>query len=136
MKYNFNFNQCQLAGRVANDPQLRQITSAKSQEVQCLSFDLAVNKKYGKSNKIVTLFIECQAWNQMAVSLDQFIDKGCEVFVSGHLETDFNQKGKIYLVIESYMPGPNAVDNNDVESDIDGYEDGRLDFENDKLYNK
>ena len=116
--YNWNVNSCQIGGRLASDPYFKVFDDTGSKVIY---FTVAVNRstpsRNGERND-ETLFMEVQAWNGMADSLNKFLRKGTEILVDGHLETYKNRNGVLTtrLVAESYLPGVNCVwgDDNEV----------------------
>lgn len=78
-----NLNKVILAGRVANDIELRQTTDG----MYVLQFNLAVNKKYSKDPKQKADFISCVAWRGTAEFIAKYFRKGSSLCISGSIQT-------------------------------------------------
>lgn len=85
---NFNLNNCQLAGRLTHDPELK--TTPSGQHVT--SFGIAVQRKYaakdanGQKN-YVTDFFNVVAWGTTADFVCSYFKKGASIYVAGELQT-------------------------------------------------
>lgn len=73
--------------------------------IDYVNFKLAWNEKYKEQEK--TCFLRCKAWRQTATFIDKFFhDKGSELIVEGHLETenwednDGNKRSENVLMVE------------------------------------
>lgn len=71
-----------IAGRVANDPELKQTPNGKA----VVTFSVAVNKWKGKGQGAVGEFFEVVAWEQLAERVAKYFGKGTPIYVSGELE--------------------------------------------------
>ena len=79
-------NLCIFRGNITKDTQLKYLPSGTA----LLSFDLAVNYRYGKEEK--TLFIKCNLFGKRAEGLAQYLTKGTNIIVDGML-TENNWTG-------------------------------------------
>lgn len=79
----FNFNKVILAGRIANDFELKQTNSGTS----VTSFTIAVNRKYQKGDEKQADFINVVAWRGTAEFLANFFKKGSSICITGELQT-------------------------------------------------
>lgn len=71
-----------IAGRVANDPELKQTPAGKA----VVTFSVAVNKWKGQGQGTVGEFFEVVAWEQLAERVAKHFTKGTPIYVSGELE--------------------------------------------------
>lgn len=71
-----------LAGRVANEPELKQTPAGKA----VVTFSVAVNKWKGQSAGTVGEFFEVVAWEKIAERVAKFFPKGSLIYVAGELE--------------------------------------------------
>jgi single-strand DNA-binding protein len=72
-------NKVMLIGRLTRDSELRYM--ADSREV--LGFNLAVDDGFGDDKK--TIWFRCYLWGKRALSLEQYLKKGTQVWVEGKL---------------------------------------------------
>ncbi len=79
-------NLCIFRGNITKETQLKYLPSGTA----LLSFDLAVNYRYGKEQK--TLFIKCNLFGKRAEGLAQYLTKGTNIIVDGML-TENNWTG-------------------------------------------
>lgn len=76
-------NSVSFQGRVTRDLEKKQTQSG----IDFVNFTLAWSEKYKETE--TKCFLRCKAWRQTAVFLDKYFhNKGSEVLVEGHLETD------------------------------------------------
>lgn len=73
-----NFNICVIAGRIANDLELKTTPTQKP----VLSFSLAINR-----DKEHVDFLDCVAWNKNAETISQFFGKGSNILIEGQITT-------------------------------------------------
>ena len=76
---NLNYSRVTVAGRLTEDPELRQTTSGKV----VTTFSVAVNKP-GKT-KDVASFFKVVAWDSRAEFVTRYFRKGSSIFVEGAL---------------------------------------------------
>ncbi len=84
---NLNLNKVVLAGRLTAEPELKQTQSG----ISVLSFSIAVNRRYVKSNdgqqaQQQTDFINLVAWRQTAEFISRFFHKGSSICVTGSIQ--------------------------------------------------
>lgn len=84
---NLNLNKVVLAGRLTAEPELKQTQSG----ISVLSFTIAVNRRYVKSNdgqqaQQQTDFINLVAWRQTAEFISRFFHKGSSICVTGSIQ--------------------------------------------------
>ena len=84
---NLNLNKVILAGRLTAEPELKQTQSG----ISVLSFSIAVNRRYAKSNdgqqaQQQTDFINLVAWRQTAEFISRFFHKGSSICVTGSIQ--------------------------------------------------
>ena len=102
------FNKVILMGNLTRDPEMR--TTPNGQNVT--NFSLAVNRTWrgndGEQQEAVS-YIDCVAWGKAGEILNQYLNKGSAVLVSGRLDQrswddkDSGQKrSKIEVVVEDF----------------------------------
>ena len=100
-----NLNKVLLIGRLTRDPELKYIPSGAA----VAEFGLAVNRFYVKEGerKEDTCFLEVSAWGKLGETVQNYLRKGRQVFVEGHLtysewQTQEGQKrSKIRVVADN-----------------------------------
>ena len=88
-----------LSGRVGKTPEVRTTPSG----TKAVSFSIANDRKDKSGNKITDWF-NCTAWGNTADFIEQYVDKGSAIEVTGSLqtrswETEDGQKKTIYFVL-------------------------------------
>jgi len=73
------FHQTILIGRLGRDPEMRFTPEGKA----VTSFSVAVDEGYGEQKK--TIWYKVTAWEKLAETCNNFLQKGKLVFVEGHL---------------------------------------------------
>lgn len=74
-------NKLQIIGRITKDAELR-----NSGEKTVSNFTVAVDDGWGENKK--TIWVRCALWGDRAVSLEQYLTKGTQVYVEGRLNHD------------------------------------------------
>ena len=101
----FNYNHCTIMGRLAKDPEFKQITESFCK----LNFTLAVSRKYRKDHsKIETDFIPITLTGNNAAIGQHLLSKGSPVLVWGSIqvrnyEKDNERKWITELVAENFQ---------------------------------
>lgn len=72
-------NKILIIGRLTKDAALRYTPDGK----EVADFSIAVDDGYGDSKK--TIWFRCSLWGKRAVSLEQYLTKGTQVYVDGRL---------------------------------------------------
>ncbi len=111
---NFNLNKVILAGRLTQNPELKQTQSG----VMVLSFSIAVNRPFRSKNEDGTMgqaqadFINCVAWRQTAEFISRYFRKGSSICVLGSIQTRnyTDQQGNKRYVTEVVVDEANFVD--------------------------
>lgn len=88
-------NSVILIGRIGKDLELKKTPSGKS----VINFSLAVNK-FSKGEEKSVDWINCQAWNQTAELMYQYLGKGSLIGVEGRIQTrnyDGKDGKKVYI---------------------------------------
>jgi len=90
-----NLNKVLLIGRLTRDPEVRYIPSGAG----VTEFGLAVNRYYNSQSgerKEDTCYLEVSAWGRLGETVKNYLTKGRQVFVEGHLTYSEwqNQEGK------------------------------------------
>ncbi len=100
------FNKVVVMGNLTRDPELR--TTPNGQNVA--SFSLAVNRSWknasGEQQEAVDFF-DCVAWGKAGELIDQYMQKGRAILVSGRLssrswEQDGKKRSKVEIVVEDF----------------------------------
>jgi single-strand DNA-binding protein len=100
------FNKVILLGNLTRDPELR--TTPNGQNV--CSFSLAINRTWrnadGEQQEAVD-YIDCNAWGKPAEIINQYMQKGRALLVSGRLqhrtwEQDGQKRSKVEVVVEDF----------------------------------
>lgn len=100
------FNKVVLMGNLTRDPELR--TTPNGQTV--CSFSLAVNRTWKNANgeqQEAVDYIDCNVWGKPAEIIDQYMNKGSGILVSGRLqqrswEQDGQKRSKVEVVVEDF----------------------------------
>ncbi|MBN1901469.1 single-stranded DNA-binding protein [Candidatus Sumerlaeota bacterium] len=83
----FEMNKVLLVGNLAQDPEIRSLTSGTA----LTEFNLAVNRRYKDRNgewQKDTVFIRVETWGRLAEICGDWLKKGRRVFVEGRLKLD------------------------------------------------
>ena len=88
-----------LSGRVGKKPEVRNTPTGQ----KAVTFSVANDRKDKSGNKITDWF-NCTAWGNTADFIEQYVDKGSAIEVTGSLqtrswETEDGQKKTIYFVL-------------------------------------
>ena len=75
-------NKLLLIGRLTKDAALRYTSTGDP----VADISLAVDDGYGENKK--TIWFRCSLWGKRAVSLEQYLTKGTQVYVEGRLNHD------------------------------------------------
>lgn len=76
-----NLNRVEIIGNVGKEPEMRFAPSGKP----VTSFSVAVNSKFGEKES--TEWFSIVAWEKLAETCNQYLEKGQQVFVEGRLQT-------------------------------------------------
>lgn len=87
-----SLNYVAIIGNVGKDPEMRFTTSGKP----VTSFSVAVNSKYGETE--TTEWFNVVAWNKLAETCNQYLEKGKQIYADGRLQTQTweSESGKHY----------------------------------------
>lgn len=100
------FNKVVLMGNLTRDPELRTTPSGQ----QVCGFSLAINRSWrnasGEQQEAVD-YIDCNAWGKAAEIINQYMQKGRAILVSGRLqqrtwEQDGQKRSKVEVVVEDF----------------------------------
>lgn len=72
-----------LVGRLTRDPELR---TTQSGYTYC-NFNIAVDRRTRQEGQPTADFINCIAWGRTAEVINQYLSKGRQIAVSGHIQT-------------------------------------------------
>lgn len=107
------YNRIILAGRLANEPEMKQVSSGHV----VATFTVAVNRKYKKEEAD---FIRCEAWGKTAENIEKYFSKGKPIIVEGALKIDSWKDGENYKTAASvnvdnfsFVSGAGDVKTND-----------------------
>ncbi len=76
-----NLNHVEIIGNCGKEPEMRFTPSGKP----VTSFSVAVNSKFGETES--TEWFSIVAWDKLAETCNQYLQKGQQVFVEGRLQT-------------------------------------------------
>ena len=76
-------NKVIIMGRLTKDPELRNTNNGKD----VANFTVAVDRRAKKGEDKQADFIDCVAWGQSAVFVNQYFSKGNGIIVDGRLES-------------------------------------------------
>lgn len=77
-----NLNKSFLAGRIANDLELKQTPSG----IMVISFKIAIDRTPGSDGNKITDFITIVAWRKTAEFVAKYFQKGDPIFVIGSIQ--------------------------------------------------
>lgn len=108
------FNKVVLMGRIATAPELKQTQSG----AMVTSFNIAVDRRYGKSEEKQTDFFTIQAWRQTAEFICKYFGKGSLILICGELQTrswvdNLGQKRTVTEVVANEVSFCEAKKNNE-----------------------
>ena len=125
-------NKVVLIGRLTKDPELR--FAAGSGTAVC-RFTVAINRQFKKDE---TDFINCVAFGKTAETISQYMRKGSQIALTGHIQTgsyDAKDGTKRYttdVIVESFEfvggKKENAEPNSNFDDDITPVNDGSMPF--------
>ncbi|MFH1425825.1 MAG: single-stranded DNA-binding protein [Candidatus Kerfeldbacteria bacterium] len=82
-----DLNKVMIIGRLTRDPEIRTTTGGQN----VASFSVATNRQWKDQNtgekKSVTEYHNCVAWRRLAEIVGQYLTKGRQIYVEGHLQT-------------------------------------------------
>ena len=115
-------NQTILVGRVAKDPEIKEVGNKKVANIV-----LAVSRSYKNANgEYDTDFINCSLWNKTAEAFNDYCKKGDVVGIKGSIQTRSieNEKGKhteLEIVADrvTFLNGSKSKDDLDETNDLD-----------------
>lgn len=81
-KWSVNMNSIIIKGRLARDPELKYVDTAKGSTAIC-NFDVAVDKSFGEGAD----FFRCQMWGKRGEAIDRHFSKGQEILIQGQHES-------------------------------------------------
>lgn len=76
-------NKVVLVGRLTHDPELRTTQSGKA----VATFSVAVDRKYKQDGQPTADFFNCVAWGKTGEIICQYLSKGRQISLCGHLQT-------------------------------------------------
>ncbi|QOV87858.1 single-stranded DNA-binding protein [Humisphaera borealis] len=103
-----SFNRVMLLGNLTRDPQLKFLPS----QTPVAEFGLAMNRKFrtqqGEDREEVT-FVDCSAFGRQAEVINQYCQKGKQIFIEGRLKLDTwddkqggGKRSKLSVVVENF----------------------------------
>ena len=120
-----NLNKVVLAGRLTNDPELKQTPSG----VSVLSFTLAVNRRYASKNEqgenqTQADFITVVAWRNTADFIARYFKKGSAICITGSIQTRSwqDQQGQRRYATDIVADEAMFVDSRSESGMSDGYQ--------------
>lgn len=103
-----DLNRVMIIGRLTRDPELRSLPSGRS----VASFSVATNRQWtdaqGQKQKQVE-YHNIVVWSKLAEVANQYLKKGSQVYVEGHLQTrewtaqDGTKKNRTEIICDSFI---------------------------------
>ncbi|MFI5379807.1 MAG: single-stranded DNA-binding protein [Tepidisphaerales bacterium] len=104
-----SFNRVLLLGNLTRDPTLRYLPS----QMAVADFGMACNRKFrtaaGEDREEV-VFVDCTAWGKQAEVINQYCQKGKQLFIEGRLKLDQwedknggGKRSKLTVVVENFQ---------------------------------
>ena len=127
-------NKVVLVGRLTKDPELRYAAGSGKPTSK---FTVAVNRQ-GKKDEAD--FINCVAFNKTAETIAQYLTKGRQIAIAGHIQTGSYLKddgAKVYTTdvvvetfdfIDSNSSNRNNTSNSSMDDDFTPVDDGEMPF--------
>jgi len=104
-----NVNRVILIGNLTRDPQLRYLPS----QTAVVDFGLATNRRYKTASgeeREETCFVDCTAFGRIAEVLNQYCQKGKQIYLEGRLKFDSwedkqggGKRSKLSVVVENFQ---------------------------------
>ena len=94
-------NTITITGRVTADPEVKSV-KVRKEKTTVAKLNIAVNK-----NEDTTFFFPLVAWGALAEALEEYVNKGDKITVSGYLaydeweNDDGEKRSKVYIVAQS-----------------------------------
>ena len=82
-----NVNKVLLVGRLVRDPEIKELPSGSLVSNLTLAVSKKIKSKSGEE-KQDTLFLDVVGWNRQAELIQEYLTKGQETYLEGHLELD------------------------------------------------
>ena len=98
-------NEVKIIGNLGKAPEMRYTPSGKA----VTTFSVAVNEQWGDTeDQQRTEWFNCEAWGKAAEILNQYLQKGSKVYISGRQQTDKWEKDgnthyKVKLVVKEFL---------------------------------
>lgn len=119
-----NLNKVVLAGRLTNDPELKQTATG----VSVMSFTIAVNRRYASKNEQGESqnqadFISVVAWRSTAEFISKYFRKGSAICITGSIQTRSwqDQQGQRRYTTEVVADEAMFVDSRSESASTDAY---------------
>ncbi|MBQ4135559.1 MAG: single-stranded DNA-binding protein [Clostridia bacterium] len=119
-----NLNKVVLAGRLTNDPELKQTATG----VSVMSFTIAVNRRYASKNdqgesQNQADFISVVAWRNTAEFIAKYFRKGSAICITGSIQTRNwqDQQGQRRYTTEVVADEAMFVDSRSESTSTDAY---------------
>lgn len=103
-----DLNRATIIGRLTRDPELRSLPSGRS----VASFSVATNRQWtgtdGQKQKQVE-YHNIVAWSRLAETASQYLKKGSQVYVEGHIQTrewtaqDGSKKNRTEIICDNFI---------------------------------
>ena len=120
-----NLNKVVLAGRLTNDPELKQTATG----VSVLSFSIAVNRRFASKNEqgesqTQADFITVVAWRNTAEFISKYFRKGSAICITGSIQSRSwqDQQGQRRYATEVVADEAMFVDSRSESGMSDGYQ--------------
>jgi single-strand DNA-binding protein len=105
-----NLNKVMLMGNLTRDPELRYTPSGNA----VVKFGIAINRRWRdqqtNEQREETTFVECEAWNSTAETINQYLRKTHPVFIEGRLKLDQwtdkatgQKRSKLFVAVDVFQ---------------------------------
>jgi len=103
-----NYNKVILAGNLTRDPQLSYLPS----NTPVVEFGMAINRRWrgqDGSTKEETCFVDLRAYGRQAETINQYMSKGRQLLVEGHLRydqwtaQDGSKRSRLWVIVDNFQ---------------------------------
>lgn len=92
-------NNCNFIGRITKDLELKYFGN----NIACLKFSLAVDRKFKQDGKPTTDFLNCTAWGKTAEFMGKYLNKGSKIGVNARVEMGSYDKDGVKIYTTDFI---------------------------------
>jgi len=81
-----SLNQCNFIGNVGQDPKIKKMNDGTTVANFSIACNESWNSKSGQKQE-KTEWVNCVAWRKLAETIEKYVKKGQQIFISGKLQT-------------------------------------------------